>query len=103
MVVKGGEAYACTSAPLVAVSAFSQVSNAWSDWRKADQMTTSFSTGSEGPRDAPYWTHTSPLHISQVPAGALNLNVDGRQVVGPLQGFGPLWQRTYRLTLPEAA
>lgn len=66
-------------------------------------MTTSFSTGSEGPRDAPYWTHTSTLHISQVPAGALNLNVDGRQVVGPLQGFGPLWQRTYRLTLPEAA
>lgn len=64
-------------------------------------MTTSLSTENEGPRDAPHWTRTSTLHLSQVPSGALNLNVDGRQAVGPLQGFGPLWQRTYSLTLPE--
>lgn len=64
-------------------------------------MTTSLSPENKGPRDAPHWTQTSTLHISQVPTGALNLNVDGRQAVGPLQGFGYLWQRTYTLTLPE--
>jgi hypothetical protein len=66
-------------------------------------MTTSLPSENTGPRDAPHWTRTSTLHISQVPTGALNLNVDGRQVVGPLQGFGPLWQRTYSLTLSEAS
>lgn len=64
-------------------------------------MTTSLPSENKGPRDAPHWTRVSTLHISQVPTGALNLNVDGRQVVGPLQGFGWLWQRTYTLTLPE--
>jgi len=29
----------------------------------------------------------------------MNLNVDGRQVVGPLQGFGSLWRKTYRMRL----
>ena len=46
---------------------------------------------------------TSTLRVSRVPTGALNLNVDGRQVVGPLQGFGQLWQKTYRLRLPGVA
>lgn len=64
-------------------------------------MTTSLSTENQEPRDAPHWMHTSTLHTSHVPTGVLNLNVDGRQAVGPLQGFGPLWQRTYSLTLPE--
>jgi len=62
---------------------------------------TSFSSEKNGPRDAPHWTRTSTLHVSQAPTGALNLNVDGRQAVGPLQGFGQLWQRTYSLRLPE--
>jgi hypothetical protein len=34
-----------------------------------------------------------------VPPGATNLNVDGRRVTGPLQGFGQLWQKTYRVRL----
>ena len=33
----------------------------------------------------------------------MNLNVDGRRVVGPLQGFGKMWQRTYRVRLEGAA
>lgn len=41
------------------------------------------------------------LLVSRVPTGSLNLNVDGRQVVGPLQGFGRLWQKTFRLCLPN--
>jgi hypothetical protein len=37
--------------------------------------------------------------VNNLPDGALNLNVEGRNVVGPLQGFGQLWQKTYRLPL----
>jgi hypothetical protein len=40
------------------------------------------------------------LTVSEVPAGALNLNIDGRQVAGALQGFGQLWQKTYQIRLP---
>lgn len=43
------------------------------------------------------------LQAPDAPVGAVNLNITGRQVVGPLQGFGPLWQRTYRIALPEIA
>jgi hypothetical protein len=53
------------------------------------------------PRDAAYWASgISELRVSRVPTGAINLNVEGRQVVGPLQGFGQLWERTYRVRLP---
>ncbi len=52
------------------------------------------------PQDALSWAQqVSLLQVSRVPTGALNLNVEGRQVVGPLQGFGQLWQKTYRLCL----
>lgn len=53
------------------------------------------------PRDAANWAQrVSELQISRVPTGALNLNVEGLQAVGPLQGFGQLWQKTYRVRLP---
>jgi len=68
-------------------------------------MTTS-STPSDGgkPRDADYWAQqVSSLKVSRVPTGALNLNVEGRRAVGPLEGFGPMWQKTYRIRLLEAA
>jgi hypothetical protein len=42
------------------------------------------------------------LKVSNVPAGAVNLNVDGRPMVGPLQGFGPLWEKTYQVRLSGA-
>lgn len=41
----------------------------------------------------------SKLKVSEVPTGATSLNVDGRQVTGPLQGFGQLWQKTFRISL----
>jgi hypothetical protein len=34
-----------------------------------------------------------------MPAGALSLNVQARRLLGPLQGFGQLWQKTYRIAL----
>ncbi len=52
------------------------------------------------PRDAVYWAkQTSTLKVTRVPTGALNLNVEGHQVVGPLQGFGQMWQKIYWIVL----
>jgi hypothetical protein len=52
------------------------------------------------PRDVAYWAKPEKeLRLSGMPAGAINLNVEGRQVVGPLQGFGQMWQKTYRVRL----
>lgn len=63
--------------------------------QQSDQPTTS--------RDAPYWARpVGRLKVSDIPAGAMNLNVDGREVVGPLQGFGQLWQKTYRVRLEDS-
>ncbi|MGD2159051.1 MAG: hypothetical protein PVG14_17190 [Anaerolineales bacterium] len=39
------------------------------------------------------------LKLSDSPADAININVEGRQLTGPLQGFGQLWQKTYRVRL----
>lgn len=54
--------------------------------------------------DQTHWApRMSTLKVSAVPEGAVNLNVDGRRVVGALQGFGQLWQKTYRLRLTGAS
>ncbi len=39
------------------------------------------------------------LRVEYVPEVALNLNVDSLKVAGPLQGFGHLWEKTYRIPL----
>jgi hypothetical protein len=64
-------------------------------------MTNSSSDPAGGqPRDAGNWAgHVETLKVAAVPAGAVNINVDGRRVVGPLQGFGALWQKTYQVRL----
>lgn len=41
----------------------------------------------------------SKFKVSALQDGAINLNVEGRQLVGPLQGFGQLWQKTYKIRL----
>ena len=57
--------------------------------------------GPEVPRDAAFWAKDiSTLRLGEIPAGAVNLNVTGRRVVGPVQGFGKMWQKTYRVDLP---
>lgn len=56
------------------------------------------------PRDAAYWAHQpDTLKVGALPPEAVNRNVDGRRVVGPLQGFGQLWQKTYRVALAGCA
>jgi hypothetical protein len=41
----------------------------------------------------------SKLKVGDVPVGATNINVDGMQIASPLQGFGKLWQKTFRVQL----
>lgn len=68
------------------------------DQRIADQA------GLAGGRDLANWaTMVRRLHVSEVPDGVDNINVDGRRVVGAIQGFGQLWQKTYRIRLEGAA
>jgi uncharacterized protein (UPF0548 family) len=56
------------------------------------------------PRDAANWApKTAALSVGRLPPEAVNLNVDGRRAVGPLQGFGQLWQKTYRVRLDGCA
>ncbi len=57
----------------------------------------------ETPRDADHWARkVSSLKLGPVPSSAINLNVQGKHPVGPLQGFGPMWQKTYRVRLNGA-
>ncbi|MDP9321349.1 MAG: DUF1990 family protein [Chloroflexota bacterium] len=54
--------------------------------------------------DAASWaTPTGVLSVGDMPAGAVNRNVAGRRLVGPVQGFGQLWQKTYRIRLERDA
>jgi hypothetical protein len=56
------------------------------------------------PRDAAFWAQqVSTLKVTGVSSQALNLNVEGRQVVGALQGFGQMWQKIYRVRLKGAS
>ena len=41
------------------------------------------------------------LSVRGMPAGAINLNVNGRRVTGPMQGFGQLWEKTYTAVLKD--
>ena len=68
-------------------------------------MTTSPRQPHEGDaRDAAHWAQpVEKLRVSGVPPGAININVEGRRVVGPLQGFGKMWQKTYRVRLSGSA
>ncbi len=68
-------------------------------------MSTPSTPGGVGqPKDAPHWAQrVTTLKVDNVPDGAVNLNVEGRRVVNPLMGFGPLWQKTYQVRLRGVA
>jgi hypothetical protein len=60
--------------------------------------------GSRTRSDAASWaTATARLHVTEVPDGVANINVEGRRVVGAIQGFGQLWRKTYQIRLEGAA
>ena len=52
------------------------------------------------PRDAANWAKpVDTFTVGEMPAEAINLNVAGRRVAGPLNGFGQMWQKSYRVQL----
>lgn len=59
-------------------------------------MTTSSEITQEGAGQSPR------LAVEPLPPDALNLNVAGREVHGPGDGFGRLWRKTYRVRLAGA-
>lgn len=49
-------------------------------------------------RDPGNWAKpVAELHVGEMPADAINLNVEGRRVAGLTGGFGKMWQKTYRV------
>lgn len=57
------------------------------------------STDERGAHKGTWAAPIETLSLTHAPEGAVNLNVHGRNVVGPLQGFGQLWQKTYTAKL----
>lgn len=53
--------------------------------------------------DAGNWARpVDRLKVTGAPANAINLNVDGNQLTGPMVGFGQMWQKTYTVQLAGA-
>ncbi len=53
-------------------------------------------------RSATNWAKAvTGLKTSAVPEGAINRNVEGRRLASPVQGFGKMWQKTYRVRIPS--
>ena len=42
---------------------------------------------------------THHVTVSGAPKEAMNINVEGRHLVSPLQGFGQMWQKTFKIKL----
>lgn len=60
---------------------------------------TAEATSAGAPPASPWSRRVERLAVGSVPRSAINLNVDGRRLVGPIQGFGRLWQKRYRVRL----
>jgi hypothetical protein len=52
------------------------------------------------PRDVGRWAAKVDRLDVQQRDGVRGTNVAGRRLTGPVQGFGKMWQKTYRLTVP---
>jgi hypothetical protein len=55
------------------------------------------------PRDAASWAAKVERLEVQPRDGVRGTNVAGRRLTGPVQGFGQMWQKTYRMTIGAAA
>jgi anti-anti-sigma factor len=58
-------------------------------------------TRAESQAESHWSTTTGKLKVSAAPGQAINLNVNGRRTAGPVQGFGQLWEKTYRADLSD--
>ncbi len=51
--------------------------------------------------DAAHWAHH--VETLKLPEGVVSPNVEGRRPVSPLQGFGQMWQKTFKVRLKGAS
>ena len=65
-----------------------------SELEKAD-----FKVGKQS--DAGWAPKVDRLRVTERPERAFAKNIDGRRVIGQLQGFGPMWEKTYFLTIKK--
>lgn len=66
-----------------------------SDFRKL-----AVKSGKKGKQDILGWAkNITRLKLTERPEGAMNKNVNNRKVIGPLQGFGQLWEKRYLLNI----
>ncbi len=96
-----------------AVSEIDQVIRVYNDEDEACAATYSSSCAKEfkearqEPRplsNAACWAKpVDALCVPLMPAEARNLNVNGLRAVGPVNGFGPLWQKTFQLFIPGSS
>ena len=50
-----------------------------------------------------YWAKpVDRLRVTKVTGSVSTLNVEGRRTVGPIRGFGQMWEKTYELRFPDA-
>ena len=54
---------------------------------------------SQKTRNDNWATPVDKMSVGDISADAINLNVEGRRPTSPLQGFGQMWQKTYRIRL----
>ncbi len=59
-------------------------------------------TPSTSPLEGTWAKPVDRLQVGDIAAEAVNLNVQGKHVAGPLKGFGQLWQKTYKVRLTGA-
>lgn len=55
------------------------------------------------PIDISNWARPVSFLVPPRIKGARNLNIKGRSIVGPVNGFGQLWQKIYRLYIKNSA
>jgi anti-anti-sigma factor len=51
--------------------------------------------------DAGWSPKLDRLRVAEKPEGAFAKNMDGRRIIGQLQGFGPMWEKTYWLNIKK--
>jgi hypothetical protein len=70
------------------------------DESKAEEVEVEVDIEAPTPRDAEHWAKmVSQLDVTDAPEGAVNINVTGKRLVSPIQGFGKMWQKTYKVSL----
>ncbi|MBA2366788.1 MAG: hypothetical protein H0V77_10110, partial [Actinobacteria bacterium] len=73
------------------------------DEPKAQEPVGEVETAAAVPRDAEHWAKlVSTIDVTNAPEGAVNINVTGKSLVSPIQGFGKMWQKTYKVPLRGA-